>query len=842
MLRQCRFDVTVIITEIEGIELNLSEFFDAEILAWMRLQSVDDIQQLSPSPFQPFEESANSSEALYIPQVKNEVIPKIKQQFISLKDVFKAYNDYAFEAGFSVRIHSSKTDNNRETIRKEYVCFKEGESKCSEASQRQRGLTREKCGAKLTVVKNRSGEGFVVTQFVEGHSHPLTTPRKKHFLKSHRRVSVAQKVLTQQLSAANVSTSQQMSVLELQAGGLENVGCLRRDIHNFRRDMRKYVDGHDANMLKDLFETEKEKNTGFTYIIEEDDEHRLIHCFWADATCRKSYEYFGDVVVFDTTYNTNKYRLMFAPLLGVNHHGQTTLFGCAFLSDEKSESFEWLFKEFLKAMPGPPPKMIITDQDPAMTRAIACALSNTFHRYCIWHIVSKFSEKIGALAYKEHYEDFKKCIWNSESPEEFDATWAYIVGKSNLSTHQWLQSMYEIRDRWVPAYTKHIFSAHMTSSQRAEISHAFFKRYLSDKNSMYEFVTQFERALARLRHNELDLDHKDMNEKPILKTSWSMEKKLSELYTLHSFKKFLEEIFQVNAYVLTILHEDECRSVWKVHREEMEGSRGREVLVDKSSNRVSCSCQMFEFDGIPCRHLLAYLSLMQIRELPSTNILQRWIKTAKAGRVFDDFGSQQKEICNSSLLVRRQGIFRLAYRVLDNVVLDVEGTEIVQEALLSSEKKIEFMRGSRQYGSTSSIQLPISLGSQHGLKEPLKVRAKGCGKRLKGGKEKAVKKSLHKMLRCTTKTTTTTTTMILPMNELYGFVDMEMTFAWYLMHDRSHLWECPEGGCCLLKVFLRMLSAIKGEAKKEAWKRRITPMQKDKGPLILFLIELHISF
>ncbi|KAF7151809.1 hypothetical protein RHSIM_Rhsim02G0105500 [Rhododendron simsii] len=569
------------------------------------MQSVDDIQLPSASPTQLCEEFTNSSEALYTPEVKNEVIPKITQQFKSLEEVFKAYNNYAFEAGFSVRIHSSKTDKNGETIRKEYVCYKEGES-----------------------------EGFVVTQFVEEHSHPLTTPRKKHFLRSHRRVSLAQKALTQQLAAANASAGQQMSVLELQAGGLENVGCLRQDIYNSKRDMRNYVDGHDTNMLKELFETEKEKNPCFTCTIEEDDEHR-----------------------------------------------QTMLFGCAFLSDETSESFEWLFKKFLKAMPGPPSKMIITDQDSAMTKAIASALPNTFYRYCICHIVSKFSEKIGALAYKEHYEEFKKYIWKSESPEEFDATWAYIVGKSNLSSHQWLQSMYEIRDRWVPAYTKHIFSAHMTSSQRAEISHAFFKRYMSDKNSMYEFVTRFDRALACLRHNELDSDHKDINEKPVLKASYLMEKKISELYTLHSFKKFQEEIFQIGAYVLTI------------------------------------------------------------KELPSTYILQRWTKTAKAGRVFDDLGSHQKEICGSSLLVRRQGLFQLAHIVFDDAVLDEKGTKIVREALLSSQKKIAFMRRSRPDGSTSYIQLPISLGSQHGLKEPLKVRAKGCGKRLKGGKEKAVKKS-----------------------------------------------------------------------------------------------------
>ena len=44
--------------------------------------------------------------------------------------------------------------------------------------------------------------------------------------------------------------------------------------------------------------------------------------------------FFGDVVIFDTTYNTNRYGMIFAPLTGVNHHGQTIIFGCGFLSDE----------------------------------------------------------------------------------------------------------------------------------------------------------------------------------------------------------------------------------------------------------------------------------------------------------------------------------------------------------------------------------------------------------------------------------------------------------------------------------------------------------------------------
>ncbi|XP_058219912.1 protein FAR1-RELATED SEQUENCE 5-like [Rhododendron vialii] len=325
---------------------------------------------------------------------------------------------------------------NGQVMRKEYACYKEGARRNSEATSRLQGLTREGCDAKLVVVRKR--EVFVVSKFVKGHNNELTTPRKVHLLKSHLQVSVAQKALTQQLSAANVSTYQQISIFELQVGGLENVEFLPQDLYNDKRDMKNVVHGHDVNMLYEHFENEQQKNPGFRFTFERDDKDRMTHCFRADATSRKSYQYFGDVVVFDTTYYTNKYFLIFAPILGVNHHRKTPFIGCAFLSDEKTDSFVWFFNEWSKAMPGGPPKMIITDQDPAMTKANACDLPNMFHRYCIWHIISKFSEKLGALSYKEHYDELKKCIWNSETPGEFDARWANIVGNSKLSNNKWL--------------------------------------------------------------------------------------------------------------------------------------------------------------------------------------------------------------------------------------------------------------------------------------------------------------------------------------------------------------------------------------------------------------------
>ncbi|KAK8709709.1 hypothetical protein V6N13_060717 [Hibiscus sabdariffa] len=44
---------------------------------------------------------------------------------------------------------------------------------------------------------------------------------------------------------------------------------------------------------------------------------------------------------------------------------------------------------------------------------------------------------------------------------------------------------------------------------------------------------------------------------------------------------------------------------------------------------VNCSCQMFEFEGVLCRHVLNVFELLNIRELPPQYILPRWLRNAE---------------------------------------------------------------------------------------------------------------------------------------------------------------------------------------------------------------------
>ena len=62
----------------------------------------------------------------------------------------------------------------------------------------------------------------------------------------------------------------------------------------------------------------------FFYAIQVDQENRITNFFWRDGRSKINYNSFRDVLCFDTTYQTNKYNMICAPFVGVNHHCETS--------------------------------------------------------------------------------------------------------------------------------------------------------------------------------------------------------------------------------------------------------------------------------------------------------------------------------------------------------------------------------------------------------------------------------------------------------------------------------------------------------------------------------------
>lgn len=289
---------------------------------------------------------------------------------------------------------------------------------------------------------------------------------------------------------SNVGTSKAFCVVKEQYERLKNVDCMRRDLQNFHRDIKMLLKNSAAQMFIDSFQRMKEKTPSFYYGHELDEENMLKHVFWTNGVCRKNYALFGDVISFDTTYGTNKYSMIFGPFTGVNHHRQSITIGVAFWGNEQVESLVWLFENFLEARGGHKPKCIITDQDPAMKIAIGRVSDTSIHRFCLWHIMRKVSEKVGGSLNSnvEFHDRLKACVLGSETPHEFESTWLSIISDYGLENNNWFTLIFGMRNMWILTYFRDIFLAGLLRTTTiSESENSMFGNFVNQQLSLVEF-------------------------------------------------------------------------------------------------------------------------------------------------------------------------------------------------------------------------------------------------------------------------------------------------------------------------------------------------------------------
>ena len=91
-----------------------------------------------------------------------------------------------------------------------------------------------------------------------------------------------------------------------------------------RRARSLVLEEEDVQVILELFMHMQEENPKIFYAVDLNEEHRLRNVFWVDAKGMEDFSNFGDVVSFDTTYFTNKYKMPLVLFIGVNHHIQPT--------------------------------------------------------------------------------------------------------------------------------------------------------------------------------------------------------------------------------------------------------------------------------------------------------------------------------------------------------------------------------------------------------------------------------------------------------------------------------------------------------------------------------------
>nr|XP_045087276.1 protein FAR1-RELATED SEQUENCE 5-like [Aegilops tauschii subsp. strangulata] len=653
----------------------------------------------------------------FTPECDEHLKPKVGMTFEGLEAVAKFYKAYAHQSGFGVRIGQQKKIENKVVRTKRFMCNREGfKSKdikeINDPLRKRRKQTDTRCGCDAHIFVKLCGENtYKIDSWIEHHVHGLVSPDKRHLIRSNRRVSERAKNTLYTCHKASIGTSQAYRLLQVSEGGIPNAGCTKRDFQNYYRGLRYKIRDADAQMFVAQLARKQEVNSAFFYDFEVNDEGNLVRVFWADATSRKNYSHFGDVISFDSTYTTNQYNMIFTPFTGVNHHLQSVLFGAGFLSNEKDESYIWLFQTFLKAMGGVAPRLIITDEAASIKNGIDKVLPATMHRLCMWHIMEKVPEKVGPLIREdsEFWPRLNSCVWGSETASEFESQWNSIITDFGLEDNEWLAKRFTIRDTWIPAYFMDISLAGLLqTTSRSESANSFFNHFIHRRLAFVEFWLRFDTALECQREEELMADNRSMHTTPQLFTPWTMEKQGSEVFTYEVFEKFQLQV---------IAARDHCcvQGIAQGVGLKMVTLRGRSDKVLRIENQ---------------------------NELPNYYIMKRWKKRCKRENVYDEQGNLLEEKPTDSLDAATRKKISTVRDKMEELIQKAkhsnEGMDFLTSSVLSIEAPLDQMvptatQNTRQeeYEAFIGCNIPTEVH----IHPPTDVRTVGRCKRIKSGKE-----------------------------------------------------------------------------------------------------------
>lgn len=651
--------------------------------------------------------------------------PHDEMEFDSKEEAFSFYKEYAKSLGFAAIIKASRRSRvSGKFIDAKFACTRYGNKRESSAAEtldslsnadsiptipvkRKRGRVnlswvKTDCKACMHVKRKQDGR-WIICSFIKDHNHEIFPDQACHF-RGHGKLDLGNRD-AEALQAIRSRTKKMYVTMSTKYGRYKKVDN-QKGITGNHSGGRQHLglDEGDLCAMLDHFMYMQDENPNFFYAIDLNEEQQLRNVFWVDAKSRLDYRHFGDVVLLDTTHIKNENKLPFVPFIGVNHHFQFLLLGCAIVSDDSKSTYTWLMQAWFRAMGGHAPKVMLTDQDKALKEAVAEVLPGSRHCFCLWHILSMIPEKLSHVT-RQHANfmtKFNKCVLKSWTNEQFERRWWKLIGKFNLGDDSWLCSIYEDREHWIPTYVGDTFLAGMSTMQRPETINCLLDKYMQRKTTLKEFFEQYKVILRGKCEEEAKADFETLHKQLALKSPSPFGKQMVTLYTHAIFKKFQSEVLGVVACHPKKESENGPTKMFRV--QDFEDNQDFIVSWNEITSDTSCSCHSFEFNGFLCRHVMIVLQISGIHNIPSQYILKRWTKDAKNRETPRDLS-----IVVDSRTKRYNNLCQRAFELGDEGSLSQESYNLAVNALEEALRKCQNTNNSSQ--SVIEPCLP-TLGSQ----------------------------------------------------------------------------------------------------------------------------------
>jgi hypothetical protein len=269
----------------------------------------------------------------------------------------------------------------------------------------------------------------------------------------------------------------------------------------------------------------------------------------------------------------------------------------------------------------------------------------------------------------------------------------------------------------------------MSITQRSDSINSYFDGYINASTTLQLFVKQYEKALESRYEKEVKADYDSINTAPVLKTPSPMEKQVAELYSRKLFLKFQEELVETLTFLATKVVDDGAITTYRVAKFG-ENHKAYTVSFNVREMKASCSCLMFEFSGLLCRHILTVFRVTNVLTLPSHYVLKRWTRNAKSGVILEEHASDFLGSSRESLTFRYSNLRHEALKYVDNGIQSLEIYNVSMDALQEAANKVALARknggkvaianraGREEYPPQGSQANNNNQNQQQGLEQP----------------------------------------------------------------------------------------------------------------------------
>ncbi|XP_058747045.1 uncharacterized protein LOC131620037 [Vicia villosa] len=181
------------------------------------------------------------------------------------------------------------------------------------------------------------------------------------------------------------------------------------------------------NILADL---KRKRPNSVSNIKAYEDKDTVRDIFWTHPESIKLFNIFLTVLIIDSTYKTNKYRLPFLEIVGVTSTDKTFSVGFAFLECEKEDNVTWdlgICKTLLVDQNNMPSDIVI-DRDNALMNAVGTVFPTSTALLCRYHLTSNVRSNLKiAVGTKEKKDENGNIIKPGVVVEKIIGAWKKVL-------------------------------------------------------------------------------------------------------------------------------------------------------------------------------------------------------------------------------------------------------------------------------------------------------------------------------------------------------------------------------------------------------------------------------